>query len=133
MIYVAVILVVAGWLTFRWARLQSGNANMAALVAGMTRAEAQAEYDRCRAELSVWLAARSSMPAVAASHGALGAEAHLAPERKQIDALSERGAWMMDRIRGLDGEQTGPACRIRAKMDLIDAAARDALGAGTRD
>lgn len=131
MIYLAVFLVVAGWLLFRWSRLQSRDADMAGLIAGMSKSDAQAEYDRCRAQLSVWLAARSSMPGVAASHGAFGAEAHLAPERKQIEALAERGAWMMDRIRGLDGAQTGPAPRIRAKMDLMDAAAQDARRAGT--
>ncbi len=133
MIYLALALVVAGWLLFRWSRLQARNANHASLIAGMSKAEAQAEYNAIRAQLSVWIAAQASMSAVAASHGALGAEAHVAHERGRMDALAERGAWMMDHIRGLDGAQTGPAPRIRAKMELMDAAARDAHGAGKQD
>ena len=132
MIYLALVLAVACWLLIRWSRLQARHASHAALVAGMSKAEAQAEYDRCRAQLSARLAARSAMPGAAASRGAPGAEAQLAPERAEIETLAERGAWMMDRIRGLEGAQTGPAPRIRAKMELIDAAAQDAHCAGNR-
>ncbi|MFT7391672.1 MAG: hypothetical protein ACI9ZH_001903 [Paracoccaceae bacterium] len=130
MIYLAVIVIVAGWLAFRRARMQTRDTTMTALVAGMSRAEAQADYDECRARLSVRLAAADTAPAVAAQ---MGARMDDAGPDADTHALAERGAWMMDRIRGLEGRQTGPAPRLRAKLELMDAAARDAQGGGKRD
>jgi len=132
MIYLAAIIVVAGLLTVRWVRLQARTAEMTALVEGMSMQEAQAEYDRCREQLSIRLAKRAAQSAFVWKPSKF-------PRRidpglgLDIDTLAERGAWMMDRIRGLDGAQTGPAPRIRAKMDLMDAAAHDAQGGGKQD
>ena len=106
MLYLALLLIAIAALVIAYARKQMRESEFGGQAARLSRAEALAEYDRCKARLAYMIAGG---------------------ERRGIDRLAERGAWMMDRVRGLEGEQTGSVQRIRHKMKLMEAARRDAL------
>ncbi len=111
MLYLVAAIVAVGALLFLYARKQVRESELGGLTARMSKAEAQAEYDRCRARIAERLG-------------------DAAPG--EIERLSERGAWMMDRVRELEGDQTGPVQRARHRMALVEAAERDAAEAGAR-
>lgn len=102
-------------LAWRWSTQKARDGALGHEVVELSREETEAELARIRAALAAHLSGRAPL------------------EAKAADRLAERGAWMMDRIRGLDGAQTGPAPRIRCRMELMEAAAQDAAALGQRD
>ncbi|MGG7568250.1 hypothetical protein ACQ5SO_19025 [Rhodovulum sp. DZ06] len=132
MIYLAIALIAAGTLAFLYTRKQMTDAANAGAVEGLGKDQARAEYDDIRNQIATWYAGMAGGPALA-HNGPLGAEDQMRFQRREIERLAERGAWMMDRIRGLEGAQTGPAQRVRYKMELIEAARRQALQPSERD
>ena len=129
MIYLGLALIVALSLLLAYGKRKARDGSNAAAVAGLSAAQAQAEYDACRARIAALLGAVASPDRLAAPGAALTAGDRAIRARREINALAERGAWMMDRIRGLEGAQTGPAPRIRHRMELMEVATRDAQAA----
>lgn len=106
MIYLLVAQIVAIWLFWRWSSLKTRERRLGAETGAMGREQAEGELARIRAALGDHITGRAPM------------------DPRAAEALAERGAWIMDRIRGMEGRQTGPAPRIRAKMELMEAAAQ---------
>jgi hypothetical protein len=111
MLYLAIAVVAVGVLLFVYGRKRMRESELGGLTARMSKVEAQAEYNRCRAVIAARLG--DAPPG-------------------EIERLSERGAWMMDRIRGLEGDQTGPVQRARHRLALVEAAEREARGEAPR-
>lgn len=133
MIYLALVLIAAATLAIMYARKQMRDHMNGTAAAALGREEAQAEYDDARNRIAVWYAGMATGHMGPETLGGPGAYDAMRYQRKEIDRLAERGAWMMDRIRGLDGAQTGPAQRVRHKMELMEAARRQAMRPSERD
>ena len=133
MIYLALIILAGGTLLFLYARKKGREHQLLAWSRSLSVDEARAEYADRRNRIAVWYAGMASGPVTAGSLGPLGSEDHMRHQRRDIDGLAEEGAWLMDRIRETEGAQTGPAQRVRHKMELMEAARRQALQPSERD